>query len=97
MATISPDQAFQVAATHAAGVSLEHPDYKMECQFEADLPDGWLFQYRIKCLRDLPPEQQEHFAGAAAFVVHKNGQISQLSVPIYYELKERLARRDLAC
>ena len=90
MGPISQQQAFELAAGHVASMSLGHPDYRMDCEFECQLSDGWLFQYRIKCRRELPSEQQEQFAGAAAFIVSMHGEISGLSVPMYVELKKSL-------
>ena len=40
---------------------------------------GWLFQYRIKCLHELPVEDQEQLAGAAAFIVSTSGEIKSRS------------------
>jgi hypothetical protein len=83
---ISRDEAFQKAVRHAASGSLGHPDYFLECEFRREVEDGWLFEYQIRCRRDIPPEDWERFAGAAGFVVSTTGQIRDLSVPMYVEL-----------
>jgi len=45
-------------------VLLDHPDYRLKFELSGRIGDEWLFAYRIECLKDIPPEEQEQFAGA---------------------------------
>ena len=74
-----------MAADHAAQVPLGHPDYRMGFKLLGRIGDEWLFAYRIECLKDIPAQDQEQFAGAAGFIIGANGQIRDLSVPMFIE------------
>jgi hypothetical protein len=85
MAAIARQQALQIATGHAARVPLGHPDYRLGFELSGRIGDEWLFAYRIECLKDIPTEQQEQFAGAGGFVVSEKGQVRDLSVPMFME------------
>jgi hypothetical protein len=88
MATIGKDAAVKVAEKHASASHLDHPDYRMECEFRGSTPEGWLFSYRIRCLKDIPPQEQEKFAGAAGFLISRDGKVRDLSWPMYVDLEK---------
>ena len=92
MATIAKERALQIATSHAAGVPLDHPDYRLTCELSGRMGDEWLFAYRIRCLKDIPPQEQEQFAGAGGFVVSAKGQVRELSVPMFIEAQRKAAK-----
>lgn len=93
MAAIAKEQAFQIAMDHTARVPLDHPDYRLRFDLSGRIGDDWLFAYRIECLKDIPPEEQEQFAGAGGFVVSANGQVRDLSVPMFMEAQRKVETR----
>lgn len=93
MAAIAKEQALQIAKDHAARVPLNHPDYRLRFDLSGRIGDDWLFAYRIECLKDIPPEQQEQFAGAGGFVVSAKGQVRDLSVPVFMEAQRKVETR----
>jgi hypothetical protein len=90
MVTIGKEEAVKIAEKHASALHLDHPDYRMECELRGRTPDGWLFSYRIRCLKDIPPQEQEKFAGAPGFLVSRDGATRELSWPMYVEIERRL-------
>lgn len=90
MAAIAKERALQIARDHAASVPLDHPDYRLGFDLSGRIGDEWLFAYRIECLKDIPPEQRERFAGAGGFVVSAEGQVRELSVPMYMEAERKV-------
>jgi hypothetical protein len=52
--------------------------------------DEWLFAYRIECLKDIPPEEHEQFAGAGGFIVSAKGEVHDLSVPMFVEAERKV-------
>ena len=90
MATIGKDAAVKLAAKHASASHLDHPDYRMECELRGSTPEGWLFSYRIRCLKDIPSQDQEKFAGAPGFLVSREGGIRDLSWPMYTKIEKEL-------
>ena len=93
MAAIAKERALQLATDHAARVSLDHPDYRMAFELSGRIGDEWLFAYRLECLRNIPPEEQEQFAGAGGFVVSAKGEIRDLSVPMFMEAERKVDAR----
>ncbi|MDH5579129.1 MAG: hypothetical protein OEZ09_11795 [Betaproteobacteria bacterium] len=59
MAAITKEQAQQLAKDHAARVPLSHPDYRLGFTLSGRIGDEWLFAYRIECLKNVPPEEQD--------------------------------------
>jgi hypothetical protein len=93
MAAIARDRALRIAADHAARVPLDHPDYRLAIELSGRIGDEWLFAYRIECLKDIPPEKQEPFAGAGGFIVSANGEVRDLSVPMFMEAARKVDTR----
>jgi hypothetical protein len=93
MAAIAKERALQLAKDHAARAQLDHPDYRLRFEISGRIGDEWLFAYRIECLKDIPPEEQEQFAGAGGFIVSANGQIRDLSVPMFMEAERKVDTR----
>jgi hypothetical protein len=89
MAAIAKDRALEIATDHAAQVPLGHPDYSMGCELSGRVGDDWLFAYRIRCLKDIPADAQEQFAGAGGFLISADGKIRDLSVPMFIEAKRK--------
>ena len=75
---------------HAARVPLDHPDYRLRFDLSGRIGDDWLFAYRIECLKDIPPGEQEQFAGAGGFLVSAKGQVRDLSVPMFMEAQRKV-------
>jgi hypothetical protein len=92
MTALSKEQALQIATTHAARAPLDHPDYRLGCELSGRMGEEWLFAYRIQCLKDIPPEEQEQFAGAGGFVVSAKGYVRELSVPMFMEAERKAAK-----
>jgi hypothetical protein len=93
MAAIAKAQALQIAKDHAARAPLGHPDYRLGFELSGRIGDEWLFAYRIECLKDIPPEEQERFAGAGGFVVSAKGQVRDLSVPMFMDAERKVDTR----
>jgi hypothetical protein len=92
MSAITKEQAQQLAKDHAARVPLSHPDYRLGFTLSGRIGDEWLFAYRIECLKNVPPEEQEQFAGAGGFIVSAQGQARDLSVPMFIEAERKIER-----
>ena len=92
MATIAKQRALEIATNHVARVPLGHPDYRMGFELSGRIGDEWLFSYRIECLKDIPPSEQEQFAGAGGFIVSANGEARDLSVPMFIEAEREVER-----
>lgn len=92
MAAISKERALQLAKDHAARVPLRHPDYRLGFALSGRIGEEWLFEYRIECLKDIPLEEQEQFAGAGGFIVSPQGQVRDLSVPMFIEAEHKIER-----
>jgi hypothetical protein len=90
MAAVTKERALQIAVNHIAGASLEHPDYRLVFDLSGQVGDAWLFAYRIECLKDIPPEEWERFAGAGGFIVSSSGQVRDLSVPLFVEAERKI-------
>jgi len=85
---VTKEQAIKIATEHTAQVPLDHPDYRMNFELTGSLGDEWLFEYLIECLKDIPLEKQELFAGAGGFVVSSTGQVRGLTVPMFSEAEQ---------
>ena len=90
---IAKEQALKIATEHTAQDLLDHPDYRTNFKLIGGLAEEWLFAYHIECLKDIPPEDQEQFAGAGGFVVSSNGQVRDLTVPMFIEA-ERMVNKE---
>lgn len=93
MAAIGRERALQLAMEHTARALLDHPDYRLRFEISGRIGDEWLFAYRIECLKDIPPQEVEQFAGAGGFIVSANGQIRDLSVPMFMEAERKVDTR----
>ena len=93
MAAISKERALQLAMDHAARVPFDHPDYRLGFELSGRIGDEWLFAYRIECLKHIPPEEQEQFAGAGGFIVSANGQVRDLALPAFMEAERKVDTR----
>jgi hypothetical protein len=93
MVTIAKEQALHIATGHTARAPLDHPDYRLGFELAGRMGDEWLFAYRIECLKDIPPEQQERFAGAGGFVVPASGGVRDLTVPMFVEAQRKVEER----
>ena len=93
MAALAKEEALRIATDHAARVPLDHPDYRLGCELSGRVGDDWLFSYRIHCLKDIPAEEQERFAGAGGFLVSAKGEVRDLSVPMFIEAERKLSTR----
>ena len=79
------EQAIKLAEEHTSQVTLDHPDYRLNCKLIGNIDEEWLFSYQIECLKNIPIEKQQQFAGAAGFIVSSTGQVRELTVPMYIE------------
>ncbi len=89
MAAIAKEEALRIAKEHVAGVPLDHPDYRFGFELSGSIGDEWLFAYRIRCVKDIPEEKQERFAGAGGFLVSAKGEVRDLSVPMFIEAERK--------
>lgn len=90
MAVIGKEEALRIATAHVARVPAHHPDYRLECELSGFIEGEWLFAYRTRCLKDIPEEEQERFAGAGGFFVSAQGEVRDLSVPMFIEAERKL-------
>ena len=90
MPAVTKERALQIAQSHIAEASLGHPDYRLVFDISGQVGDEWLFAYRIECLKDIPPEEWERFAGAGGFIVSPSGQVRDISVPMFIEAERKL-------
>lgn len=88
MAAIGKEDAVRLAEEHASASRLDHPDYRMGCELRGSTSEGWLFSFRIRCIKDIPPQEQEKFAGAAGFLISRDGAARDLSWPMYAEVEK---------
>jgi hypothetical protein len=93
MAAIAKHEALRIATDHAARAPLDHPDYRLGFELSGRVGDEWLFAYRIHCLKDIPQEEQEPFAGAGGFLVSSRGEVRDLSVPMFIEAERKVSTR----
>jgi hypothetical protein len=95
MTELSQQEAVELARAYVSSRRLDPPDYVLECEFESIVPNGWLFANRIRCLLDIPSDQQEKFAGDGGFIVTAQGAIEGFSSPGYFEFKARLKEKPV--
>jgi hypothetical protein len=69
---IALDQAMTIAEQHVIAQPHLHPDYRLALGPMRNVPAGWYFGYEMRCLRDIPPDEQERFGGAPGFIVHRD-------------------------
>jgi hypothetical protein len=88
--TISREEALRLANIHAAS-GIANPDYRMWCEYSGKLLDGWLFSYRYRYLKPIPPGEEHRYAlaGAPGFIVSVDGSIRDLPAPKYFEAEQR--------
>lgn len=86
----SRGKAYVRAQAHGAG-TLSVDGYQQTVEFCGRLPNGWLFRYRIVCSLDIPAHEQELFAGAAGCLVADDGQVHDLSGPMFMDVLLSLA------
>ena len=87
---IAKDEAVRIATDHASRAPLPHPDYRLGFELSGRIGDEWLFAYRMHCLKDIPPEEQEQFAGAGGFLVSAKGEVRDLTVPMFIEAEQKV-------
>jgi len=90
MAAIAKEEALRIATTHVGRAPLDHPDYRLGFELSGSIGNEWLFAYRIHCIKDIPEEEQEHFAGAGGFLVSAQGEVRDLSVPMCIEAERKV-------
>ena len=88
---IAAIEATRLAELHAAGRDLGHEDYSLKAALLGRLAEGWLFEYSVVCLRDIPLEDLELFAGAGGFTISPSTlEIRDLTVPELIQAIQRL-------
>ena len=92
MAAITWERALQIARDHAAQVRIDHPDYRLGFALSGQVGDAWLFAYRLECVKDIPAHEQERFAGAGGFIVSAEGEVRDLSVPMFIEAEAKITK-----
>ena len=93
MAAIAKEEALRIATAHVACVPFHHPDYRLGFELSGSIGDQWLFAYRIHCVKEIPEDEQERFAGAGGFLVSTQGEVRDLSVPMFIEAERKLEGR----
>lgn len=93
MAAIAKDEALGIATAHVGRARLDHPDYRLGFELFGLIGDEWLFAYRIHCVKDIPEEEQERFAGAGGFLVSAQGKVRDLSVPMFIDAERKVEAR----
>ena len=87
---IGQEEAIRIATDHTGRVQLDDRDYRMEFKLVGMVGNDWLFAYRIRCLKDIPPEKQERFLGAGGFLVSAAGEVQDLSVPTFMQAEPKV-------
>lgn len=93
MAAIAKDEALRIATAHVGRIPLDHPDYRLAFDLSGPIGDEWLFAYRIHCVKNISEEEQERFAGAGGFLVSAQGEVRDLSVPMFIEAERKVGTR----
>jgi hypothetical protein len=76
MAMITAEQARSIAQRHLDANPLGDPEYAWVLPAPREIPQGWYFDYMVKCLLDIPEEEWTTFLGAPGFLVSKaSGEI----------------------
>ena len=82
--------AYNLAQAHGAR-PLSVDGYHQTVEMCGRVACGWLFRYRIICSVDIPEHDQESFAGALGCLVADDGEISDLSGPMFMDMLHMLA------
>jgi hypothetical protein len=82
--------AYNLAQTHGAR-PLSVDGYHQTVELCGRVACGWLFRYRIICSLDIPAYDQESFAGAVGCLVADDGEIRDLSGPMFIDMLHMLA------
>lgn len=82
-------QALRCAQAHGAG-PLAVDGYQQTVELCGRIASGWLFRYRVVCNLNVPVEEQESFAGAAGCLVTDDGQVKDLSGPVFMDMVRSL-------
>ena len=62
------DKAILAAQRYLEENPLPHEDYAWTTPDPVETPDGWYFDFTIRCLLDLPEDAWEQFGGAPGFL-----------------------------
>ena len=68
---ITAEHAATIAQRHLDANPLEDPEYARVLPELRETPEGWYFDYTVKCLLDIPEEDWTTFLGAPGFLVSK--------------------------
>lgn len=79
------DRAFNRAQAHGAG-PLPVEGYHQTVELCGRVTGGWLFRYRIICSLDIPAHDQASFAGALGCLVADDGEVRDLSGPMFMDM-----------
>jgi hypothetical protein len=82
--------ALRCAQAHGAG-PLAVDGYQQAVELCGHIASGWLFRYRVVCNLNIPAQEQEFFAGAAGCLVTDDGQVEDLSGPVFMDMVLSLA------
>lgn len=73
---ITAEHATTIARHHLDANPLDDPEYARVLPEPRETPEGWYFDYTVKCLLDIPEEDWTPFLGAPGFLVSKaSGEI----------------------
>lgn len=87
---LSRSEAHGRAQAHGAG-PLPVDGYQQIVELCGRVASGWLFRYRIICNLDIPVLEQELFAGSVGCLVADDGQVRDLSGPMFMDMLHTLA------
>jgi len=82
--------AYNLAQAHGAR-ALSVDGYHQTVELCGRVACGWLFRYRIICSLEIPAHDQESFAGAVGCLVADDGEIRDLSGPMFMDMLHMLA------
>ena len=82
--------AYNLAQAHGAR-PLSVDGYHQTVELCGRVACGWLFRYKIICSLDIPAHDQESFAGAVGCLVADDGEIRDLSGPMFMDMLHMLA------
>jgi hypothetical protein len=86
---IAREEALRLAESHAKGC-FKNPEYQTWHEYSGRVANGWLFSYRYRYLKEVPPGEEFRYAlvGAGGFIVSSEGVVRDLSVPQYHEAEQ---------
>jgi hypothetical protein len=64
----------EIAQQYLDAHPLDHPDYVWTLSEGRECKSGWYFPFQFKCIKNIPEEEWERFAGAPGFIVSKNNK-----------------------